>query len=84
MGSKLENGVLVPVANRRHGIKLRTVAKVITGLTGYGVWALFAWFDPAQRPDFLRFNIAMAVGTIGLAVRDMQPSQPTIIKDLSK
>lgn len=54
-------------------MKLRTAAKVVIGLTGYGVWGLFAYYDPAQRADFLRFNIAMAVGTIGLAVRDMQP-----------
>jgi len=70
-------------------MRLRTAAKVIIGCTGYGVWAAFAWFDPTQRPDFLRFNIAMAVGTIGLAVRDMQPVDPkpltpNLIKDLTK
>lgn len=58
-------------------MKLHTAAKVIIGVTGYAVWATMAYYDPTQRPDFLRFNIAMAVGTIGLAVRDMHPTIPT-------
>jgi hypothetical protein len=56
--------------------------KIVIGVTGYAVWALMAYNDPAQRPDFLKFNIAMAVGTIGLVVRDMQQSPPT--KELPK
>lgn len=54
-------------------MRLKTGLQIAIGITGYGVWAFMAYTDPAQRPDFLRFNIAMAVGTIGLAVRDMQP-----------
>lgn len=51
--------------------------KALIGLTGYGVWAAMAYADPTLRPDFLKFNIAMAVGTIGLLVRDMQaPEKP--------
>ncbi len=59
--------------------------QVAIGLAGYLVWALMAFFDPALRPDFLKFNIGMAVGTIGLVLRDMQqavqppPSAPTSI-----
>jgi hypothetical protein len=48
------------------------VIKILIGLVGYGVWAFMAWFDPSLRPDFLKFNVAMAVGTIGLVLRDMQ------------
>jgi hypothetical protein len=51
------------------------VIKILIGLVGYTVWALFAWDDPALRPDFLNFNIAMVMGTIGLVLRDM-PTRP--------
>ncbi len=52
--------------------------QIAIGIVGYLVWALMAYADPAQRPDFLKFNIAMAVGTIGLVLRDMQqPPPPT-------
>lgn len=46
--------------------------KVAIGLAGYLVWAFMAYFDPTQRADFLKFNIFLATGTIGLVVRDMQ------------
>lgn len=58
-----------------------TKVKVLIGVTGYGVWALMAWLDPAQRHDFLVFNIGMATGTIGLALRDMHPHPTTPPKD---
>lgn len=50
-----------------------TRAKVAIGVVGYSVWALMAYLDPGQRHDFLVFNIGMATGTIGLALRDMHP-----------
>jgi len=50
--------------------------KILIGITGYLVWAGMAYMDPTLRPDFLKFNIAMAVGTIGLVLRDMQNSAP--------
>ena len=54
----------------------KITAQIAIGVIGYGVWAFMAYIDPSQRADFLKFNITMAVGTIGLAVRDMQsPSQ---------
>lgn len=48
--------------------------KIVIGVVGYCMWAIFAYYDPALRPDFLKFNIAMVMGTIGLALRDMQAS----------
>ncbi len=55
-----------------------TMVKAGIGVVGYGVWAFMAYIDPAQRTDFLHFNILMAGGTIGLVVRDMhQPPPPT-------
>ena len=59
-------------------MKLNTlhIEKTLIGITGYAVWALFAYTDPSQRPDFLRFNIAMVMGTIGLVLRDMQTTKP--------
>ena len=53
----------------------KLVIQILIGLTGYCVWGAIALHDPAQMPDFLKFNIAMAAGTIGLVLRDMQ--QPT-------
>lgn len=62
-------------------MKLHTAAKIAIGLTGYGVWGLMAYLDPGQRHDFLVFNIGMATGTIGLALRDMQHHPTTLPKD---
>ena len=63
---------------------MRLALKILVGVTGYGVWAFMAWADPSQRPDFLKFNIALATGTVGLVLRDMpsapaptQPAAPT-------
>ncbi|MHB8915936.1 MAG: hypothetical protein ACYC4K_09020 [Thiobacillus sp.] len=55
---------------------------ILIGCTGYIAWAVMAWYDPAQRNGFLIFNISMATGTIGLALRDMQPATPP--KELPK
>lgn len=57
-------------------MKIKLALQIAIGLLGYGVWAFMAYCDPAQRSDFLHFNIGMAVGTIGLVLRDMQ--QPTV------
>ena len=58
-------------------MNLKTAIQVLIGVVGYGVWALMAYYDPAQRADFLKFNIAMATGTIMLVLRDMQaPAKP--------
>lgn len=56
---------------------MKLVIQILIGVAGYLVWAAMAYFDPTQRPDFLKFNIAMAVGTIGLVLRDMQ--QPAAV-----
>ncbi len=53
-------------------MNLKLALQILIGLTGYGVWAFMAYADPTQRPDFLKFNITMAVGTIGLVLRDMK------------
>jgi hypothetical protein len=53
-------------------MQLRTVIQILIGTIGYSVWAFMAYADPTQRPDFLHFNVAMAVGTIGLVLRDMK------------
>lgn len=53
-------------------MQLRTVIQILIGAVGYGVWAAMAYCDPSQRADFLHFNVAMAVGTIGLVLRDMK------------
>lgn len=57
-------------------MKTHTIVKIAIGLTGYGVWAFMAYVDPAQRADFLKFNIIMATGTIGVVLRDMHPAVP--------
>jgi hypothetical protein len=57
---------------------LKIISQLAIGIIGYGVWAFMAYADPAQRADFLKFNIVMATGTIGLVLRDMQsPTNPT-------
>ncbi len=54
----------------------KIIIQLLIGCTGYLVWALIAYYDPAQRSDFLKFNILMATGTIGLVLRDMASPQP--------
>lgn len=55
----------------------KLVIHVGIGIVGYVVWAIMAYADPSQRSGFLTFNISMATGTIGLALRDMQnPEKP--------
>lgn len=64
---------------------LQNIIKILIGVIGYLVWAFMAYVDPAQRPDFLKFNIFMAGGTIGLVLREMgapaQPAPPPVTKD---
>ena len=50
--------------------------QIVVGTVGYIAWACMSFFDHSLLPDFLKFNIAMAVGTIGLALRDMPPALP--------
>jgi len=45
---------------------------IAAGLVGYVAWAVIAYYDPSQRPDFLKFNIGLATGAVALAVRDLQ------------
>lgn len=52
---------------------IQTYIKLAIGIAGYVAWAIMAFIDPTLRTDFLRFNIAMAMGTIGLVLRDMAP-----------
>lgn len=52
----------------------KLIIHVTIGLVSYGVWAFMAWQDPSLRHDFLAFNITLATGTVGLAIRDMLPS----------
>lgn len=53
---------------------LRTGLQILIGVVGYSVWALMAYLDPSVRANFLNFNISMAVGTVGLVLRDMKPA----------
>lgn len=50
--------------------------RIAVGTVGYSAWACMAFLDRSLLPDFLKFNIAMAAGTIGLALRDMPPAVP--------
>lgn len=52
----------------------KLIFQTVIGATGYIAWAVMAYLDPTLRADFLKFNIAMAVGTIGLVLRDMRAS----------
>lgn len=52
--------------------KEKVILHVLLGFVGYAVWAMMAFFDPSLRHDFLVFNIGMATGTIGLALRNMK------------
>lgn len=64
-------------------LNLKLIFLVLIGVTGYGVWGLMAYLDPSVRANFLNFNISMAVGTIGLVLRDMKgdaPSQPPAVQ----
>lgn len=54
-------------------MNLNIAIKIAIGLAGYIAWAIMAFLDVTLRADFLHFNIAMAMGTIGLVLRDMQP-----------
>jgi len=51
----------------------RVWIQIVIGTVGYAAWACMAFFDHSLLPDFLKFNVAMAVGTIGLALRDLPP-----------
>ena len=58
--------------------KAKIIAMIGMGGIAYLVWAFMAWQDPSQRPDFLKANIAIFTGIVGLALRDMQnPTDPT-------
>lgn len=59
-------------------MNVKLIFQTIIGAAGYIAWAVMAYLDPTLRSDFLRFNIAMAVGTIGLVLRDMRatPDSP--------
>src|SRR5579872_5347435 len=52
----------------------RLCIQIVIGTVGYSAWGCMAFFDHALLPDFLKFNIGMALGTIGLALRDMPPA----------
>ncbi len=53
-----------------------TVIPIILGTVSYIVWAVMAYFDPTQRADFLKLNVVIVSGTIGLKLRDMQSPPP--------
>jgi hypothetical protein len=55
---------------------LKSLILIVIGIAGYGVWAAMAYFDVTLRPDFLKLNMAMVGGTIGLVLRDMQSPPP--------
>lgn len=54
--------------------KLKIIVLFLLGGMGYLVWAVMAYFDPAQRGAFLTYNISLVTGVIGLALRDMRTS----------
>lgn len=53
-------------------MNIKLMIQIAIGATGYVTWAIMAYLDSTLRADFLKFNVAMAVGTIGLVLRDMQ------------
>ncbi|MDB5777628.1 MAG: hypothetical protein JWP38_3761 [Herbaspirillum sp.] len=57
-------------------MNLKLAIQIAIGLAGYCVWGAMAYVDPTQRPEFLKFNVLMCVGTIGLVLRDMQSPPP--------
>jgi hypothetical protein len=57
--------------------------QIVIGTVGYGAWACMAYGDRSLLPDFLKFNIAMAIGTIGLALRDMPTAGLSSIAPMS-
>jgi hypothetical protein len=59
--------------------KEKLILHVLIGFVGYAVWALMAFFDPSLRHDFLVFNVGIATGTIGLALRNMKDAADTAV-----
>lgn len=55
-------------------MQLKTILQIVVGAVSYSAWGVFAFFDPSVRPDFLHFNVGIAMGVIGLVLRDMQPA----------
>jgi hypothetical protein len=53
-------------------MNIKLIIQIAIGITGYVMWAVMAYFDPTLRPDFLKINVTMVLGTIGLVLRDMQ------------
>ena len=47
----------------------------LLGLLGYAVWGLMAYFDPAQRTEFLHFTILGVTTIAAIVIRDMKPAK---------
>jgi hypothetical protein len=63
---------------------LKTKLQILLGIVSYAVWAFMAYADPSLRADFLKFNVVIATGTIGLALRDMPSSSDQSHKEQSQ
>ncbi len=53
--------------------------KIVIGVTTYCMWGALAFFVKDMSPqlhEFMQFNIVIATGLIGLALRDLQSPQP--------
>lgn len=60
-------------------MQLKTAVKLVIGTVSYSVWGGVAMFVPTISPalhDFLQFNIVVATGLIGLALRDLPTTSP--------
>lgn len=55
-------------------ITIRLISLILMGVVGYGVWSFMAYQDPSLRADFLKFNIGIVVGIVGLVLRDLPPN----------
>jgi hypothetical protein len=56
-------------------VKTRDKFFAFIGLLGYGVWAVMAYFDPAQRSEFLHITSTAVMTTAAIVLRDMQSSK---------
>lgn len=53
----------------------RLKIQIAMGVTGFLIWSGMAYFDPANRADYLKFIVSVVIGIAALALRDMPTSE---------